>query len=144
MAALAAPAATGSALAAGATPSGTYGGVTGQGFPVIVDVSRSGRQVVRTVAAVRLSCTSGGIATLPDGYVRLPLSPTGRFSATFGPQTVRNTDGTTTDVEGSMSGAFNAARTKASGRWSLKLTEHDGTGAVTDTCQASVRWSARQ
>ena len=143
--ALAALAVTGSALAATATPSGTYGGVTGQGFPVIVDVSKTGRQVVRAVVAVRLTCTAGGVATLPDSYQRLTVSKTGRFSSSFGPQTVRNPDGTTTDVQGSMSGAFNAARTKVSGKWSFKLTDHDATGAVTDTCSlASVSWTAKQ
>ena len=142
VAALAAPAATGASTA---TPRGTYGGVTGQGFPVIVDVSRTGRLVVRVLVAVRLSCTSGSVATLPDAYQRLTLSKTGHFRASFGPQTERRSDGTTSDFQGSMTGAFNAARTKVSGKWSLTFTDHDGTGAVTDTCSlANVSWSAEQ
>jgi hypothetical protein len=59
--------------------------------------------------------------------------------------TTRNDDGTTTDFEGSVSGAFNKARTKATGKWTFKATDHDATGAVTDTCDSgSVSWSAKQ
>jgi hypothetical protein len=59
--------------------------------------------------------------------------------------TNRNDDGTTTDFEGTISGSFNKARTKASGKWSFKATDHDAAGAVTDTCDSgSVSWSAKQ
>ena len=134
-----APAAT--AIAARAS---TYGGTTAQGFPVVVDLSATGRQVVRAVAGIRMTCTSGGVFTLPDSYVRVSVSKTGRFRAAFGPLTDRNSDGTTTDFQGSMTGAFNAARSKVSGKWSLTATLHDATGAMTDTCTMSTSWTAKQ
>lgn len=82
---------------------------------------------------------------MPDGYRGLSVSKKRKFSASFGPMTTRNDDGTTTDFEGSVSGAFNNARTKATGKWSLKATDHDAAGAITDTCDSgSVSWSAKQ
>ena len=122
----------------------SYGGVTSQDFPVIVDVNRRRTRVVRAVIAIRLSCTEGGFVTVPDGYVRLSIRR-GKFSASFGPTTQRNPDGTTTDLEGTVSGTFNSSRTKVSGTWAFKSTERDAAGAVTDTCDsASVSWSAKQ
>jgi hypothetical protein len=63
----------------------------------------------------------------------------------FGPVTQRNDDGTTIDFEGTISGTFNSSRTRVSGTWAFKGTEHDAAGAVTDTCDSgSVSWSAKQ
>jgi hypothetical protein len=122
-----------------------YGGETAQNLPVVVETSKNGRKVVKAIVAVRLTCTSGGVATLPDRYTALAVSKARKFGVSFGPETVRNDDGTTTDFEGSISGAFNKARTKVSGKWSFKLTDHDASGAVTDTCDSgSVTWSAKQ
>jgi hypothetical protein len=128
--------------AAGGT---VYGGVTAQDFPVVVETSKNGRKVVKATIAIRLTCTSGGVFILPDGYTAMSVSKKRKFSASFGPMTSRNDDGTTTDFEGSISGAFNKARTKASGKWSLKATDHDASGAITDTCDSgSINWTAKQ
>ena len=122
----------------------SYGGVSSQDFPVIVDVNRRRSRVMRAVIAIRLSCTSGGVFTTADGYTKLSVRR-GRFSTSFGPVTQRNDDGTTTDFEGSISGTFNSSRSKVSGTWTLKGTDHDAAGAVTDTCDSGrVNWSAKQ
>jgi hypothetical protein len=130
------------AAAAGGT---VYGGITAQQFPVVIEASKNGRKVAKANIALRLTCTSGGFVTVPDGYRGLSVSKQRRFSASFGPTTSRNDDGTTTDFEGSISGTLNKARTKASGNWSLKATERDAAGAVTDTCDSgSIDWNAKQ
>jgi hypothetical protein len=122
-----------------------YGGLTSQRHPIVLEVSRNGREVVRAAIAIRLQCTSGGGATVPDGYTRLTLTAGGRFRASFGPNVTRNDDGTTTDWEGSVRGAFNASRTRASGTWQLQATDRDAAGAVTDTCNSgSIAWRAKQ
>jgi hypothetical protein len=128
-----------------AAPS-TFGGVTSQGLPIIVDVNASKRQVVRVLTAVDLTCApSGLVATVPDGFRRLAVSKQRRFRATFGPQTQRNADGTTTDYQGSMTGRFNRAKTTAAGTWRLTAVDHDATGAVTDTCDSgAVTWRVKQ
>lgn len=123
----------------------TYGGVTSQGQPVVVDMKPTRRQIVRAVVALELTCTSGTGFVVPDRYTRVPVTRSGKFRVAFGPITQRNDDGTTTDVEGRVSGALNRARTAINGSWSLSATEHDTTGAVTDTCSSgSVRWKAKQ
>ena len=72
------------------------------------------------------------------------MSHSGRFAGTFGPMTQRNPDGTTTDLQGAIAGRLNKARTTASGTWQFKGTDHDATGAVTDTCDSGLlHWSAK-
>ena len=121
-----------------------YGGQGKDNFPVVVEVTKNRRKIVRATIAIRLLCTAGGFFTVPDVYTKLSVNKKGKFGVAYGPETVRNDDGTTTDYEGSISGSFNAARTKVSGTWQAKMTEHDGTGAVTDTCDSgTVSWSAK-
>jgi hypothetical protein len=134
-----------STLARSAAVGVSYGGLTSQDFPVIVEVNKRRRKIVRTDIAIRLTCTAGGFITIPDSFSRLSISKTGKFHTSFGPQTQRNDDGTTTDFEGSVRGAFNTLRTKVSGKWSFKATDHDASGAITDTCDSgSVSWRAKQ
>jgi hypothetical protein len=127
-----------------ATVGAVYGGFTTQDFPVVVVMNKSRRRVVRAGIGIRTSCTSGGIFTVTDGYQDLKISKKGRFSGTFS-DTDRNADGTTTDAEGSVTGALNKARTKVKGTWTIKVTDHDAAGAVTDTCDGgTIRWTATQ
>jgi hypothetical protein len=120
-----------------------YGGATSQGLPVVIKTNKSGRKV-NALIAISLKCTSGGVLTLPDVY-SASVSKKGKFSKSFGPEPSRNPDGTSTDFEGSISGSFNKARTKVSGKWSFKGTDRDAAGAVTDTCDSgSVSWLAKQ
>jgi hypothetical protein len=120
------------------------GGRTSQRWPIVVELSKNGRQVVSISAGVRLACTAGGMVNVPDSYEKLTVSASGKFSASFGPVTQRHPNGTTTDFEGSVSGTLNKARTKVSGTWQLKGTDHDAAAAVTDTCDSgSVSWSAK-
>ena len=131
------------AHAAAATGS-VFGGVTSQGWPVVVELNKTGSQVVRAITGLDLTCTSGARARVRDGYIKMKVK-NGRFAVSFGPETERNADGTTTDFEGSLSGTLNKSRTKVSGKWHYKGTDHDSSGAVTDTCDSgSVSWSAKQ
>lgn len=121
-----------------------FGGVTSQDFPVLIETSKKGRRA-KAVIAIRLTCASGGAFTTPDGYSVMTVDKKRRFSASFGPETDRNDDGTTTDYEGSINGSFNKPRTKVSGTWSLKATDHDASGAITETCDSGrVNWTAKQ
>jgi hypothetical protein len=141
VAAMVSPEPSGSHASANGT---VYGGESRQDFPVVIETNRNGRRIVKATIAIRLTCTAGGGFAVPDGYTSMPVSRKRKFSASFGPVTNRNDDGTTTDFEGSVSGTFNRARTKASGKWSLKATDHDATGATTDTCDSgSVSWTAK-
>lgn len=122
-----------------------YGGFTPQGFPVVIELSKDRRRVVRAAIALRMPCTAGGAAVQPDDYRDLRVSRTGKFRVSFGPVTFRNDDGTTTDWQGKAIGVLNDAKTKLAGTWQLKLVDHDAAGAVTDTCDSgTVAWRAKQ
>lgn len=123
----------------------TYGGLTSEGMPVIVDMTSTRRQVLRAVAAMVLTCTSGDTATVPDVYTKLPVTSAGKFRTAFGPITQRHDDGTTTDYSGRIAGALNDSRTRIAGVWRFVLVEHDAGGTVTDTCDSGVQsWRAKQ
>jgi hypothetical protein len=111
---------------------------------VVVEINKSGKQVVQASIGLNLNCTSGGLLPLPDGYMKLKISKKGKFGSKFGPDTFDNPDGTKTAFESSMSGKVNKARTKASGKWQIKVTDYDAAGTVTDTCDSgSVSWKAK-
>ena len=121
-----------------------YGGVTEDGFGLMVETNKSRRKIVRMATGLVLQCTSGETVTTPDGWRKLSVKRR-KFTATFGPATQRNDDGTSVDLEGAVSGKFNRSKTRISGTWSFKGTEHDATGAVTDTCDSgTINWTAKQ
>ena len=122
-----------------------YGGVTPQGEPIVVEMSKDRRRIVRMLTVLDMTCTSGDSGLVTDGYRQMPVTKKGKFSYAFGPNTERNDDGTTSDFQGRISGKLNAAKTKISGTWSYTITQHDVAGAVTDTCTSgSVSWTAKQ
>jgi hypothetical protein len=129
-----------------ATGGSTLGGTTGQGFPVIVDLNRTGRSVARALTVLRLPCQpSGRAAVVPDFYRSMSITRAGRFHKSFGPSTQANPDGTSVVVSGRMTGQFNTARTKVTGTWRFSGIYHDATGAVTDSCVSPiVSWHAKQ
>jgi hypothetical protein len=121
-----------------------FGGITAQGWPVAFQLNGKGTQVRWAAIGLRLSCTSGDFTNQRDGYGRTPIRRNA-FGTRFGPATQRNDDGTSIEGSGSYHGAFNKARTTASGTWRLKLVFKDAAGAVVDSCDSGkVRWSARQ
>jgi hypothetical protein len=134
----------GGGVAFAATAGTVLGGRTAQGWPIVIELSKSGSQVVRMSAGLHLTCTSGSIVNLPDEYRKVAVSKAGKFTLSFGPTTRKNDDGTTTDFQGSVTGKLNKARTKATGKWAFKGIDHDAAGAVTDTCDSgNVSWTAK-
>jgi hypothetical protein len=122
-----------------------FGGRTAQGWPIAIEVSKDARQVVREDVGLRLQCTSGTFTNQTDAYAKLPLSTTGRFTASFAQNAVDVGNGHKADFSGSMKGKLNARRTSGTGTWSMKLIEHDATGAVVDTCDSGVvTWKVKQ
>jgi hypothetical protein len=123
----------------------TYGGVTPQGWPVVIQLSKNQRRVVRAVVGLDLACPSGGFFSYWNRFVDLRVNTRRKFRASFGPDTQRYDDGTTADFEGSISGALNRARSRVSGKSRLKVTNYNTAGVVTDTCDSgSISWSARE
>jgi hypothetical protein len=134
-----------SARAAKPAKGAVYGGFTPQDWPVVIEVSKDRRRVVRAMLGMTLTCTpSGATVRIPDEYRNLPLSRSGRFDASF-ENPVTESDGTITDLRGSMTGTTSSKRTKMSGTWQFTAVEHDAAGAVTDTCDSGrMAWTAKQ
>jgi hypothetical protein len=123
-----------------------FGGFTPQDWPVAIEVSKDRRRVVRAAIGLTLACAPSGLtARIPDAYRNLPLSKSGRFSSSFGPNPFPNPDGTTTEFQGSVTGRMNAKRTSMSGTWQLTAVDRDAAGTITDTCDSGkVAWTAKQ
>lgn len=115
-----------------------FGGVTAQGLPVAIQVSRDGREVVQMAMAMPLTCQqSGANIVLPATYKHAPIGATRAFQDSF--------EGSDSEgsAKGTVTGQFNPSMTSVSTTWSLTLTVHNAT--VTDTCASgSVSFTAIQ
>jgi hypothetical protein len=121
-----------------------FGGLTPQQWPVVVEISRDRRKVVRAAIGLSVTCTSGGSGYYSDRYRGMPLRK-GRFQASFDGSRVDHNDGTYDIFQGSVKGSTNASRTAMSGTWRLMLVAYDAQGAEIDRCDSGVvRWKAKQ
>jgi hypothetical protein len=131
----------------------SFGGLTPQGWPVVIQVSRNLKHMTRAIIGLDENCTpSMDLFGTSDFYggrrdLFIPMNRSHKFSAAFGP--VSNPQppaGTTETAQGSISGKLNRTLTKASGTWQLVfVTKNATTGAVVDTCDSGlVHWTATQ
>jgi hypothetical protein len=130
-----------------APPAGVlFGGRTAQAWPIAIETSHDGHQIVRADVALSLKCGTAATSVYHDSYVHIPLSASGSFSSAFGPQSFDFAPGQKGDLSGKIKGKLNAAKTSGSGTWSLSVVVHDAaTGAVVDNCQSgNVTWKVKQ
>jgi Ca2+-binding RTX toxin-like protein len=122
------------------------GGETSQHMPIVIEMSRNGKKIVKAFTAAQMVSTQpdGGSMTVPDGYQGIPVK--GRsFGAVWDPETIDMGDGYTGLASGWCKGTFNAGRSKVSGTWKVHVVISDGSGAVVDTIDTGViRWTAKQ
>jgi hypothetical protein len=124
---------------------GTYGGFTKSGWPLVIQVARSGKQVTRAGIVLDMTCTSGVRFPFPDNYNKLAISKSGAFKSSFADELIDEGQGHFALLSGSISGKLNRARTKITGTWTLHDTERDAQGTPTDQCDSgTVRFSANQ
>lgn len=128
------------------SPGVVFGGRTAQAWPIAIEVSRDGHQVVRADVALNVKCGTLATTIFPDSYAHVPLSAAGSFSSSFGPETIDFAPGQKGDLTGKIKGKLNARRTSGSGTWSLNVVVHDATtGAVVDNCRSgNVTWKVKQ
>jgi hypothetical protein len=118
------------------------GGLTSQGFPVLMEVARNGRQVKRAVAGIGLRCSAGGRFADSDSWTRIPVNRRGSFKATYRDSFMSEGDQVT--ISDSVEGKVNAKRTGVTGHWRNIMVVREPNGTV-DTCDSgSVRFSARR
>lgn len=129
-----------------------YGGVTAQDYPVVLQLSKTGRQVVKANIVLDMKCKTPPNASLPDSYTKLPVSAAGKFSYTAPVARIpaNSTTGTPAlDVSGTITGQVNKAKTRIKGTWQLKVVAYDpmdptGMG-VLDSCDSGVlHYTAKQ
>jgi hypothetical protein len=127
-----------------------YGGFTTQDYPVVLELSKTGRQIVKASIVLDLKCAVPPDASLPDSYTKLPISAAGKFAYTAPVTRIPATPTTPAiDVSGTITGQIDKAKTRIKGTWQLKIVSHDPmdpTGvAVSDTCDSGVlHYTARQ
>jgi hypothetical protein len=129
-----------------------YGGVTAQDYPVVLQLSKTGRQVVKANIVLDLKCKAPPEASLPDSYTKLPINAEGKFSYTAPVTRIPANPPAGTpalDVSGTITGQVDKAKTRIKGTWQLKVVAYDSmdpTGkGVLDTCDSGVlHYTARQ
>jgi hypothetical protein len=127
-----------------------FGTVTKQGYPVVVELSKSAKKVVRAAIGLELQCGMPPNITLPDAFTNIPIKA-GKFSDAL-PTTHIAPDASigqpAIDVSASISGQLNKAHTAIKGTWQRKVVIYepsDPTGvAVQDTCETTVNFTAKQ
>jgi hypothetical protein len=119
----------------------TLGGLTSKCWPLYIQLSANGKQIVRAVAAIESPCSNGLSWFMPDTWTRVPVRHR-LFRTAF-----RNSftdQGQQVDVEYGFTGKVNRKRTVVSGTWSNKLTFHEADGSL-NTCDSGVlRYTARR
>jgi hypothetical protein len=108
---------------------GMFGGVTDDGLPVAVQLSRNGTEIVRMAAAVKVTCRpSGLVMIMPVPFAHVPLSAQGTFRDRI--------EGSENEVSitATVAGRFNSSRSAVTATWALTLVGHGGAG--TDTCES--------
>ena len=110
---------------------GVFGAVRDDGLPVVIQVSRDGREVVRMAATVPLRCQpSGNMLVLPAAFAHVPIAASGAFQAS-----VEAHEGDMTLVS-SVTGRFNPAMTAVTTTWTMKVTGPNA--GATDTCESGA------
>ena len=126
-----------------AAPTGSYyGGETPQQWPVVVQVAKDGKSVTKLVVALTLKCSSGDPIVNRDRFDKLKLTASGKFEDNYGPTTIDNGDGTTTDYRGSVAGKVTKGKVTATSRLSGDF--YDATGMLLYSCDSGkVNWTAK-
>jgi len=128
-----------------------FGTVTKQGYPVVIELSKSARKVVRAAIGLELTCAMPPNITLPDAFTNMKISKAGRFADAL-PTTRVAADPSiglpAVDVSASIRGQLNKSKTAIKGTWQRKVVIYepsDPTGvAIQDTCHTTVKFTARQ
>jgi hypothetical protein len=114
---------------------GTLRGITSQGLPSFVSVSRDGRRITRAIIRLRLRCSDGSSGVFRDPWILVPISRGGKFADRFSDSFTQG--GVRVQISDRFSGAFNRERSKVTARSRLMLRAHYPDGTV-DTCDSGV------
>jgi hypothetical protein len=119
-----------------------YGGMTSNGWPVIVEVTRDGRFVKRMVGGIFAKCNVDGIYTFPSQWRDLRISRAGVFKEAYVDTDVE--DGLEVTYAESFAAKFNRARTRITGKWRASAAFQMPDGAVNVCDTGPLRFTAQQ
>lgn len=110
----------------------TLGGLTSQGWPFVLQLSRTGKLVIVAATGVDMTCTSGDRFAVEDGWQLLSIAKNGMVQTT---QQIPPAAGALTGGSHSLTGRFDRKRLTFRGVWSLQLNFKFADG-TTDQCQS--------
>ena len=114
----------------------TFGGKTSARWPVMVQLSRDGRQVAYAVAAWSAKCSDGPFASTEE-FTRIPVSARRKFSKSY--DTGDYQDGSATvRYAASLTGTVNKRRSRIIGTVRVMLIDKDPTNGVDSTCDTGT------
>ena len=115
----------------------TYGGRTAAKWPVMVQLSRDGRQVVYAVAAWQADCGGGSPVSDSEEFAQIPVSRSGKFARSYDTGDVQ--DGTSTArAAASITGKLNKQRSKITGSVRVMLSVKDASQGLDVTCDTGT------
>jgi hypothetical protein len=122
-------------------PGRVYAGLTSSGEPLVIERSRDRRRVSVVWMAWTAPCASGGAFEVGEGLTNFTLARSGHFGSSWNDET-KQADGGSTVLAYALDGTLGASR--AFGTFAVKVTQTDGGGAVTESCESTmVHWTAR-
>ena len=138
------PASAATLPAGGLAAGRVLGGVTSQHWPVVVAISTSGKQIQGASAGLVLSCSSGAVFPVPDGWGNVPIRAHGNVNASAGiPPSGGNSTGAITGGSDTFNGRLDRRRATFRGTWRLHVNYLMSNGQ-TDQCDSGpVAFSAR-
>jgi hypothetical protein len=118
------------------------GGRTGQGGPVVFDVSRNGRMLKRADGALELNCSNGNSFIVVDGWRNVAISRRGSFKASA--RDVDPGEGGTVEASFDFAGTYNRRRKTARGTWRAQMVFRATDGTETRCDSGTLRFSLRR
>lgn len=113
----------------------TLSGSTSQGNPGFVKPSRSGLMITKASITISLNCSFGAPLLVPQKFISVPVTPSGRFKATVDESEVD--EGVSTHLVESFSGKFNRQRTRVVTKSRIYISLHAPDGSVV-TCDSGI------
>jgi hypothetical protein len=114
----------------------TFGGKTSAKWPVMVQISRDGRQVTDAVAAWAVKCSDGPASDYEE-FTKIPVSAKGKFSASYDTGTFQ--DGSATvRYAASFTGKLNKRRSRITGTVRVMSSDTDSANGVNETCDTGT------
>ena len=136
--ALTAPLASARALAPGPAAGKVLGGLTSQGWPVVLKVSGNAKSIQRVRIGLEMNCTSGASFSVPDGWIRVPILRGGQVDASAAVSPSPASGGSDVSITGgtdSFSGTLNRSSGTFSGTWHQHV-DFATSGGQSDSCDS--------